>query len=208
MDTKIIHLSQNYPEAINSSIDVLKNGGIFIFPTDTVYGIGCLWNKDDAINHIYEIKQRDYQKPLSAYFSSIEMMKDYVADIPDIFYKIAEKNLPGCLTLILNKKDKISNLATSNLQTLGIRIPDNKFIMDLIDKLGEPILGTSANISNEASIKKAGDAFQIFNQRVSLIIEDDQNMIGIESTIIDLTQVPPKILRQGALKLSDIQNIS
>ncbi|HRT68288.1 MAG TPA: L-threonylcarbamoyladenylate synthase, partial [Bacteroidota bacterium] len=162
MDTNVVHLSDNFHEAINSSIKVLKNGGVIIFPTDTVYGIGCLWNFDDAIKNIFEIKHRDYTKPLSAYFSSIEMMDEYVAEIPDIFYEIAKKYLPGALTIILKKKDKISNIATSNLPTIGIRIPNNHFILELVQKLGEPILGTSANISNEGSIKSAKIESQIF----------------------------------------------
>jgi len=200
MDTSVVHLSDNFHEAINSSITVLRSGGVIIFPTDTVYGIGCLGNFEDAIKYIFEIKHRNYSKPLSAYFSNIEMVAEYVAEIPDIFYKIAEEYLPGALTIILKKNNKISDIATSNLQTIGIRIPNNTFILELVKKLGKPILGTSANISNEGSIKSADTVFQIFNHKVTLIIEDDENMIGTESTIIDLTE-QPKIIRQGALKI-------
>lgn len=206
MDTQLISLSNNFREAVNSSIDVLKSGGVIIFPTDTVYGIGCLWNSTIAINSIYELKQRDYSKPLSAYFSNIEMIKDYVEEIPDLFYKIAERYLPGALTLILKKNEKISNFATSNLQTIGIRIPNNQFMLTLIDEIGEPILGTSANISNERSTKSAENVYQIFNHKVPLIIEDDKSMAGIESTIIDLSSANPKILRQGLINIDNFFN--
>ena len=203
MNTKIIHIINNFQEAIDSSIEVLKNGGVIIFPTDTVYGIGCLWNSLDAINKIFELKQRDYSKPLSAYFSNVEMMREYVSEIPPIFYPIANKYLPGALTLILKKNDKINDLATANFQTIGIRIPNNEFILKLIEKIGEPILGTSANLSNEVAIKSAQETYKVFNDKVPLIIEDDNNMIGSESTIIDLSQEIPKVLRKGAINLDD-----
>lgn len=203
MDTKLIHLSDNFQEAINSSIDVLKSGGVIIFPTDTVYGIGCHWNSTSAINSIFELKQRDYSKPLSAYFANVAMVKEYVEEIPDLFYNIATEFLPGALTLILRKNDKISDLATSNFKTLGVRIPNNQFILKLVDKLGEPILGTSANLSNEGSMKSADDTYIIFKNKVPLIIEEDSDMIGIESTVIDLSLDMPKVLRQGAIDLDD-----
>lgn len=194
--------NQNNPEiALKRASEVLLAGGIFVFPTDTVYGLGCIYDNEEAVNKIYKLKGRDFRKPLAAYFSSIQMAENYITKQGKLFYDISLKYLPGALTIVVEKNEKIPNFVTSNQNTVGIRIPNHKFILDLINYIEVPFVGTSANISNYPSAKTAQEAFEIFKDQIELVVEDDQSLMGIESTVISIINEDLKILRQGAIKI-------
>lgn len=203
MNTQIISVSTDYNKAIEQSIHILGNDGIFVFPTDTVYGIGCLHNSKAAVEKIYQIKGRDFNKPLGVYFSDIDMALQYISGDDSLFKKLAENYLPGELTIIAPKNQLIANYVVSNFDTIGIRIPRNTFLLELINQLGQPIVGTSANLSNLPSAKTAKEAYSIFKNQIELIIEDDESIQGVESTIVRIANGKVELIRQGILNINN-----
>jgi L-threonylcarbamoyladenylate synthase len=189
------------------ALKALASGEVIVFPTDTIYGLGCVYNSEHAVKEIYKLKTREFDKPLAAYFSSIEMMERYVKDYSGYLEKICEEFLPGPITIITEKKKKIPDYVTSNTNTIGIRIPKHKFLLELIEELDCPIVGTSANISNLPSSKTAREAFKIFNSKISYIFEDDIGSSGIQSTVISLLGNELSLIREGAIPYSNIKNI-
>lgn len=204
MQTQIIHIEYNIDFSIRSAVDALHNGEIVVFPTDTVYGLGCIYNSEKSVNEIYKLKTRDFKKPLAAYFSGFEMMGKYINNVSDNLIRLCERFLPGPLTIVTEKNDIIKNYVTYDNQTIGIRIPKNEFLLDVIDELDMPIVGTSANISNHQSAKTAKDAYKIFNGLIPFIFEDDYKIIGLESTVISIIGDKVKLLREGVLPFNDI----
>lgn len=141
---------------IGQAVDILKKGGVIAYPTDTLYGIGCDALNQNAIRKIFELKGRDYSKPLSIACSSIEMVKKYVF-LSKRAEKIVAELLPGPFTLIINKKPEISDLVTAGSDQVGVRIPGYAPILKVIEQLGRPIITTSANQSGEKDIKTLAD---------------------------------------------------
>lgn len=181
----------------------LLNGGIIAFPTDTVFGLGCVINKE-AINKIYEAKGRSFDKPLPMMCNGLEMIEN-VAYVNDDAKKIIKKFVPGALTLIFNKKDCVEDYVTNGKQTIGIRVPDDKWILNLITELKQPLLVTSANISDTGSLIKWDDVYKQLNEKINGIVCEDATG-ETSSTIIDVTK-DIKILRQGPISLEEIEEV-
>jgi L-threonylcarbamoyladenylate synthase len=158
------------------------------------------------VKEIYRLKTRSFTKPLAAYFSDIEMMHKYIKDFTPLLSQICEKFLPGALTIVTEKNDIIADYITSNTNTLGFRIPKYDFLLDVIDSVGVPIVGTSANISNHASAKHAKDALRIFYNQIPYVFEDDHEAHGTESTVISVVKDKVKLLREGAIPFVTILN--
>jgi len=207
MNTQILNVHKDSKLCIEEASKQLLEGKIIIFPTDTVYGIGCLFDELFAVERIYELKGRDFSKPLAAYFSDISMMFDYIANPTYNLKKIATHFMPGAITLVAKKNNKIANIITSNFDTIGLRIPDNNFLLELINNIGKPIVGTSANLSNFPSAKTADEAYEYFNGTVPLIINDDKSILGIESTVFSIIDDKFTLIREGAIPSSKIMKI-
>lgn len=205
MKTEYYKVKYDFSLALENAYNHIKNGSIIIFPTETVYGIGCRLFDEFAIKKIYEIKQRPKDKPLTAYITRIDMLNVLCKNIPDEFLILAEKFLPGPLTIILHKKNEISTTITSGLDTIGIRMTNNKFCQELITLLDEPLAGTSANISGKTSISDISPFCDEFEGKVSSIYDDGPCNIGTESTVLNLTGKEPEIIRQGAISKNDIE---
>ena len=173
MDTKYFDFKNNYNnEDLLECASELKNGNIGIFPTDTVYGIGCNCLDINSINNLYKVKQRNYNKPINVLVSDINMVNNLVKDINPIEQKLMDIFWPGNLTIVFNKSKIIPDLLTSNLNTVGIRMPNNKICLDLIDKLGAPIATSSANIADEAPATSIDDKLiNDFSSKVGFIID-------------------------------------
>jgi len=192
---KILHINPEKPEKekLNLAVDALKEGKIIIYPTDTVYGIGCIiYSKH--ISKIFEIKKRS-NKPLSVAFSDLEMLEEY-AIIDEKQEEFIKENLLNPYTFILKKKEEIPDEITFG-ENVGARIPDNKIVKELI-KNSLPIITTSANISSKlpaASVDEISDEIKN-NENISLIIDSGKCKLQKPSVVIDLTQFPFKILRK------------
>lgn len=184
-------------------INTLMNGGILAFPTDTVFGLACMMD-EKAMKKVYEAKGRDFDKPLPMMCSGLEMIET-VAYVSDNARKIIDRFVPGPITLIFRKKENVEDYVTQGKNTIGIRVPDDEFILDLIDSLGKPIMVTSANISNEGSLLKWEDVYRSMNKRIDAIVCEDARG-DRASTIVDVSE-EIKVLREGPISLKDIMEV-
>ena len=183
-------------------ITQLMQGGILAFPTDTVFGLACIMDKE-AIRKVYIAKGRDFKKPLPMMCDSLDMIKK-VAYVNETAEKIINRFTPGALTVILNKKEEIDDYITQGNKTIGIRVPDDEWILDLISKIG-PLMVTSANISNEGSLLKWEDVYESMKGKIDGIVCEDARG-DRASTIVDLTD-KIKILREGPISLDELEEI-
>lgn len=188
-------------EDINKVKDDLLNGKIVAFGTDTVFGLACVYDDLSAIKKVYEAKNREAKKALPMMCHK-EMIKD-VAYVSDKAQRIMDKYMPGAITIVFKKKDVISDEVTQGKDTIAIRVPNDKFILDLIDLVGKPLLVTSANISGEPSLSKWKDVYDNLNSRIDAIVCKDA-LGNKASTIVDCSNDKISILREGVIPSSDI----
>lgn len=184
--------------------DDLLNGQIVAFGTDTVFGLACVYDDLDAIKKVYKAKDREAKKALPM-MCEVKMIKE-VAYVSDKANRIMDKYMPGAITIVYKKKDCISDEVTSGKDTIAIRVPDDKFILDLIKLVGKPLLVTSANISGEPSLSKWEDVYKKLDGRIDAIVCKDA-LGNKASTIVDCSTEEIKILRQGVIESSDIMNL-
>lgn len=185
----------------------LKEGKVVIFPTDTVYGIVAYSGNEEAVKRIYDLKGRNYSKPMNVLVSNLDMIKTIVKNVTKTEEKIIKEFFPGALTIIFAKKDKFSNIITANLDTVGVRIPDNRLLIDIIDYIGEPIVATSSNLSGEEDIVNAQEAMEKFKDKVDCIVDGGISKGGKPSTIIRLYGNDINILREGPISRKEIEKI-
>lgn len=185
-------------DGIDEGARILKDGGLVVFPTETVYGLGANAYNENAVANIFKAKGRPQDNPLIVHISSFDQVKDIAVDVPDEFYKLAERFMPGPLTVILKKSDKIPYVVTAGGDTVGVRMPDNAYTRQLIAK-SFPLAAPSANRSKHISPTTAQHVYEDLNGEVDLILDDGACQVGIESTVLDLTVDVPTILRPGAV---------
>lgn len=187
--------------------NIIKNGGIVIFPTETVYGIGTNALNEDAVKRLYEIKQRPLNKPISLLVNSIDMIEQIAKDITDLEYALIREFFPGPLTLILKKKDIVPDIVTANSDTVGVRMPKNEIALKLIEYAGIPIATPSANISGKPSGTNMKNIIKDFNGKVDYLIDSGTSQIGLASTIVQIIDNVPHILRQGSISEKQINDL-
>lgn len=187
--------------------EIIKNGGIVAFPTETVYGLGANAYDEAAIKKIYEAKGRPSDNPLIVHLAGTEDVAEVAREIPENAKKLLEKFAPGPFTLILKKQPKIPDTVTAGLDTVGVRIPKNETARAFIKAAGVPIAAPSANISGKPSPTKAEHVIADLDGRVDAIICGGSADIGVESTIIDVTGEIPVILRPGGITKEDIASV-
>ena len=184
--------------------EIIKKGGIVVFPTETVYGIGTNGLNKEAISKLYEVKKRPTTKPISLLVSSINMVDMVAQDITDMEYKLMEKFFPGPLTIILKKKSIVPDNLTNNTDTIGIRMPDNIIARKLIEYANVPIATPSANISAKPSGTNIKTIMNDFKDKVDYYIDGGKSKIGIGSTIVKIENGYPLILREGSISKKQI----
>ena len=187
--------------------NIIKNGGIVIFPTETVYGIGTNGLDENAIRRLYEIKQRPLNKQISLLVNSIDMINKVTKDITELEYNLINKFFPGPLTIILKKKEIVPDIVTANLDTVGIRMPANEIALKLIEYTGVPIATPSANISGKPSGTNIKDIIKDFDSKADYIIDNGPSKIGLSSTIVQVINNVPHILRQGSISNEQIEEM-
>lgn len=176
---------------------ILKHGGLVAFPTETVYGLGGDALDEDAARKIYAAKGRPSDNPLIVHIAKVESLSDLAKSVPETAYKLAEKFWPGPLTMIMNKSSKVPHGTTGGLDTVAIRMPNNKIALQLIHESGIYIAAPSANTSGRPSPTKAEHVIEDLDGKIDMIIDGGPVGIGLESTIVDLTGDIPTILRPG-----------
>jgi tRNA threonylcarbamoyl adenosine modification protein (Sua5/YciO/YrdC/YwlC family) len=196
MKTKIIKLNPDFPSEplINEAAEILKNGGLVAFPTETVYGIAANVLNKDTVDRLYEIKKRPKNKPFSVHIADFDSLKQLNIVFSKDAERLAKRFWPGPLTLVAfnDKKEKI-----------GLRMPDNNIAFLLIKKAGVPVIAPSANMSGNKAPVSAEEVMADMDGYVDMILDGGRTRIGIESTVMDVTEKPFKILREGAIPAKD-----
>lgn len=203
---KILNMKNNIKlNEIKYAGNLIKNGKLVIFPTETVYGIGANGLNPIAVNDIFIAKGRSQDNPLILHVCDIEMINMIAKNVNDIEKRIIDIFFPGPLTIILNRKEIVPNVVTGGLDTVGVRMPSNKIANLLIKEAGVPIAAPSANISGKPSGTNISDIFDEFSNKVSCIIDGGNTDIGIESTVIKVIDNKIRILRPGKITVEDFQ---
>lgn len=184
-------------------INTLNNGGVIAYVTDTVWGLGCLPDNEKAVKKIYEIKKREAQKPLILMSNEVYNLLDYVKPIPKVGQQLIKKYFPGALTIVTDKSNKTPDYITSNMSTVGIRIPNNKVFKEICEIIPNHVLATtSANLSHQPSAKTYDQALENMTGLADLIIEDyGYHAKGLESTVVGVMNNELRIFRQGAITI-------
>ena len=188
---------------VKEALKALKRGGLVIYPTDTLYGLGCNALDKSAVERLSKAKRRPASNPLPIAVNGIEMMKQY-AEISDTAERLVKAFLPGALTVVLKKKN-LPDILTAGLPEVGIRIPKSDIALRLVELLGVPITATSANISGNAPPVSAEDAASQIRE-ADVVLDGGRLGKGVPSTVIDLTG-KPKILREGAIKREELERV-
>ncbi len=196
--TNMITQIKKAETAIDEAAALIKRGELVVFPTETVYGLGANAFDVSAVKKIFIAKGRPQDNPLIVHISSLYEIKEIAVDVPDIFYKLAARFMPGPLTLILKKSEKIPYEVTAGGETVGVRMPDNDYARALI-AASRPLAAPSANRSKHVSPTTAMHVYEDLCGEVPLILDGGDCRVGIESTVLDLTSDVPTILRPGAV---------
>lgn len=199
--TKIVKIDPDRPEEkyLEQAADILREGGLVIIPTETVYGIAADRNNKKAVERLYEIKQRPKEKNFSVHIDDKDKLDNLAIDIPIAAYKLIDKFWPGPLTLVLQSKDK---------GTVGVRMPDDRIALKIIDLSGVEVACPSANISGKSAPLNFNQAIEDLNGLVDFAIDAGVTKLGVESTVADLTTLPLKVLREGAIKKKEINAVA
>lgn len=185
-------------------VEILQNGGVIAYVTDTVWGLGCLPTNEKAVQKIYEIKKREAQKPLILMSNEIYNLIDYIEPLSKFASKLIKKYFPGALTLVVKKSKNTPDYITSGMDTVGIRIPNNEVFKRICEIIPNHVLATtSANLSHQPSAKSYEQAYENMNNLVDLVIKDyGYECKGLESTVCGVFDDDIKIFRQGAINIS------
>lgn len=198
----------------NQSIDILKkaaaiinSGGLVAFPTETVYGLGADGLNEEAVKKIYIAKGRPSDNPLILHISDEKQVENLVTEITDTAKILMKKFWPGPMTLVMKKKSCVSDTVSGGLDTVAIRLPQNEIARKLIECAKTPIAAPSANSSGRPSPTKAEHVLEDLNGRIDMVIDGGSCMVGLESTVIDVTEEKAVILRPGGVTFDDIKNL-
>jgi L-threonylcarbamoyladenylate synthase len=203
MNTEVI--KTDHPVVLEHALDVLKHGGLVVFPTDTVYGLAALPTKEEFIESLYTVKGRESTRAIAILISSSAELKDIAVLPGEIAQKLADKFWPGPLTLIVPRHPQLPD-ALSPDDTIGVRVPDHQFALDLLRITG-PLGVTSANISGRENTNSAQEVMEQLDGRVHLVIDGGRSPGGVPSTVVDCTTPEPVILRTGPIKITEINGV-
>lgn len=209
METELIKLDEKNidEELVNKAGQIIKAGGLVAFPTETVYGLG-----GDALNplssaKIYAAKGRPSDNPLIVHIADMDALDSIVENIPQTAKKLADAFWPGPLTMVFKKSDKVPLETTGGLDTVAVRMPDNKIALEFIRRSGGYVAAPSANKSGRPSTTKAEHVMEDMKGRIEMVLDGGSSTIGLESTIVDLTEDIPTILRPGFISIKRLSRV-
>lgn len=190
---------------ISSAASILKSGGLVGIPTETVYGLGANGLNENAVKDIFRAKGRPQDNPLILHIPSAEWLERYCIDIPASAYVLAERFWPGPLTMILKRRGNVPDVVTAGLDTVGVRCPDHPVCRAIISQADLPVAAPSGNTSGRPSPTTAEHMLEDMDGKIHAIVDGGPCSVGVESTIVDLTCVPPRLLRPGGVTLEELE---
>ena len=202
-----LYLNAADPETPATAAQIIKNGGLVAIPTETVYGLGANGLDEDAVAKIFVAKGRPQDNPLILHVADAAQMELFAHDIPAEAWRLAEEFWPGPLTMILPARDHVPRRTTGGLNTVGIRCPNSDVTRSIIRLAGVPIAAPSANISGKPSTTTADHVRHDHDGRIDAIVDGGSCSVGVESTIIDLTEKPARLLRPGGITPEQLAGI-
>ena len=194
-------------QQIEEGISILRQGGIVAYPTDTVYGLGAGIGSAQAVERIYKVKERPANMPLPLLLADKSQIAKVAESVPPIAWVLIDNFLPGALTLVLPKSNSVPALITAGGTTIAVRIPAHPVPIALVEGLGTPIVGTSANLSGRPSPLTADEVYLQLGDKIDLIIDGGRCQGGKESTIVDVTGETPVVLREGAISREELKQV-
>ena len=206
METKLLN-PQKEKNAIAEAAAILSRGGLVGIPTETVYGLGANGLDEDAVRRIFEAKGRPQDNPLILHVPSADWLERYCHDVPQTAYELAARFWPGPLTMILPRRACVPLRTTGGLETVGIRCPDHAMTLQIIEAAGVPVAAPSGNTSGRPSPTTAAHMIEDMSGKIDAIVDGGACRVGVESTIVDLTVTPPRLLRPGGLPLEALEEV-
>ena len=209
METKYIKLDTNkfLPSELDEAGQIIKDGGLVAFPTETVYGLGGDGLNPESSKKIYAAKGRPSDNPLIVHIADLKDLYTITTGVSEKALLLAEKFWPGPLTMILKKAERVPYETTGGLDTVAVRMPNNKIALEFIKSAGGFIAAPSANLSGRPSPTEAGHVKEDMQGRIDMIIDGGSSIIGLESTIVDLTEEVPIILRPGYISINNLSKV-
>lgn len=204
METRILGTDE---KDIAEAAQILRDGGLVAFPTETVYGLGADAMNDEAVGKVYAAKGRPSDNPMIVHVAKIEDLKSLTENITEDMKKLAESFWPGPLTMVVQARPGVSRITTGGLDTVAVRMPDNETALKLIEKAGVPIAGPSANLSGHPSPTSSSHVYDDLHDRIDAVIQGEKCKVGIESTVVDMTGELPVILRPGVVTAEQIGQV-
>ncbi|MDE7262979.1 MAG: threonylcarbamoyl-AMP synthase [Oscillospiraceae bacterium] len=190
---------------IAAAAAILRDGGLLGIPTETVYGLGANGLNAEAVRRIFEAKGRPQDNPLILHIPEASWLEQYCHDVPNVAYVLAEKFWPGPLTMILPRREVVPDEVACGLDTVGVRCPNHPVTLEIIRAAGVPVAAPSGNLSGRPSPTCAAHMLEDMDGRIDAIVDGGPCGVGVESTIIDLTATPPRLLRPGGLPLEALR---
>ncbi len=208
-DTRLITVSLENPDlnTIAEAADILRQGGLVAFPTETVYGLGADALNQEAVKKVFVAKGRPADNPLIVHFADHGQLIDLVDEIPEKAQALGKEFWPGPLTLVMKKTFLVPDIVTAGLDTVAVRMPDHPVALALIEEFGGGLVGPSANLSGRPSPTTGAHVMEDLRGRIDMIVNSGPVEIGIESTVVDMTVDPPVILRPGGLHRESLEDI-
>ncbi len=210
MKTEILptHTKALFDAAVKRAAERLRAGEVVALPTETVYGLAANALDEKAVAKIFQIKGRPAHNPIIIHVVGDEMAKASVQNFPKLAAEFSKAFWPGPLTLVLPRGQKIPDNVCAGGETVGVRWPSHPLMQAVIRECGFPLAAPSANLSNQISPTNARHVFTQLAGKISLIVDGGQSQVGIESTVLDLTVLPPKVLRPGMIHLESLAAVS
>ena len=195
------------PNEVGKAAGIIRSGGLVGIPTETVYGLGANGLDSEAVERIFLAKGRPQDNPLILHIPDASWLERYCQDIPKDAWRLAERFWPGPLTMILRRKPAVPDVVTAGLDTVGVRCPAHSMCRAIIVQAGVPIAAPSGNLSGKPSPTTARHMLDDMDGRIDALLDGGDCQVGVESTIIDLTCTPPRLLRPGGIPLEQLKDV-
>jgi len=195
------------PESIRQAVRILRAGGVAVFPTETVYGVGADMRNAEAVGRVFALKNREPSQPLMAHCASLVQMLEYVTEVPQWVQPLISRFWPGPLALIFHSTDKVPPAVTGGGQTIGIRMVGHPVARDLLEELGAPMAGTSANLHGEPATGLFAAVSLALLGQVDVALDAGLCGKDVPSTVLDVTLRPPPVVRVGAVSVQAIEAV-